>query len=119
MMTKSKPYFVLFRTAIPKENADTRVKGWVGEGLDIAERFEVVDRLKNKHKRDAALIVDLEEMVVERNATGFNDALAFAFAVENYRKEMAEGVYLWKVKTGQITPPPSQSEEQESSNDVT
>lgn len=95
MSKYNKPFIVIYRQFLPKAGVDTRQKGWIAEGLESVERFEIVDRLSNRQKRDGMVIIDLLDMKIVQNGSGLDRDVILAHYSNKYANDIAHGVEVW------------------------
>lgn len=95
-MSKTRPYMVIYTRYVPKAGVDTRQSNWAAGGnLESIERFETVDRLSNRHRRDASFIIDLLDMTTVKNSTALDETKMLNYYLKKYSTAAANGVSEW------------------------
>jgi hypothetical protein len=97
---RNRPFLVIKYLQTPHAESNTRVKGWGTDGKwDVNESMVIVDRIKDRHQREAHIILDiLEGRVIKNRFDNTEDTKVFAHYFERYKDDIQEAIQRWARK---------------------
>jgi len=117
---KDRPFLVITQVTTPAEGENTSEKNWKEK---LQEMVLIVDKVKDKHMRDATIIIDILQRKIVKSRFDEDDADVITHYLTQYKSQVAEGIQIWmanmssdeKAASGFIE---DLSEEMEKYNDI-
>lgn len=98
---RHRPFLVIETLFRPHEDAKTSQKGWkeMTGNMQVAERYYVVDRIKDKMLSEATVIVDLLDATCIKNRyeAASDDEVANHY-IEKYQETVEKGIEEWTLR---------------------
>jgi hypothetical protein len=98
-----RPFLIINTKFLPGPGAKTSTPGWTEtSGWNVTEEVAIVDRITNKHRTYATLIIDILEAKCIKN--GFEDSKnddASAHFMTKYKEQIKEAVGIWLEREAQ------------------
>jgi hypothetical protein len=98
---RNRPFLIVNTFTRPAEGVDTSKKGWnrVTGNWDVYESVMIVDRVNDKHMRDASVIIDImQSRVITSRFTDKSDDATVEHYLGKYMDECKKGLDVWLSK---------------------
>lgn len=97
---RNRPFLIIKYLQTPNAESNTRVKGWGTDGKwDVNESMVIVDRVKDKHQREAHIILDiLQGRVIKNRFDNTESTQVFAHYFERYKDDIQAAIQRWAKK---------------------
>lgn len=99
---RNRPFLVINSIFRPKRNIKTEKKDWAKDNgnFDIFESTFVVDRIKDRHLREATVIIDIEKKIALKNRFEAADDVEVAeHYLTKYADQVNEALDIWNRKS--------------------
>lgn len=94
-----RPFLIVNNSFKPPAEAYTATKGWADQtGWDRHEQIVIVDRVTDKHRQMASVIIDILEIKVIKNSFDHTHTEVIKYFVTKYKSQIKESLKLWANK---------------------
>jgi hypothetical protein len=121
---RKRPFLVISLVYTPANGAKSEMKDFATKGQwDLSEHITVEDSIKDKHLRDATVIIDIfKRALVKNRLEEKSDQEVINYYLTKYNKEVTEAIGIWMRKMGKepetVQPKPLVTDSVENSEDI-